>query len=91
MKFAIFEFEDQTCEIGETLWIVNEDESKFTNDLWLSSQKVVVQWPKDFGKVARKLGKMPIKTDDIASTFCTATIVKFNGKHTTVNTDYFMY
>lgn len=85
MKFAIFEFDDTACEVGETSWIVNEDTDKFTNKLWSPSTEVVVKWPKDFGKISRKLGKTPINIDEMSSILCTATIAKFNGEYTKRN------
>ena len=51
MKFAIFEFSDRTCEIGETSWIVGEDKQNFANELWTPSTEVIVKWPKDFAKI----------------------------------------
>ena len=80
MKWEIFEFEDRTCEIGQTSWILNEDERKFTNDVWLFKTEIAVRWPKDFGKVARKLGKTPVDISEVSSILCTATIIKFSGK-----------
>lgn len=89
MKWAIFEFDDNTCEVGETSWIVNEDKEKFTNDLWLSSTEIIVKWPKDFSKVSRKLGKTPVNMNVVASILCTATIVKFSGKD--INNSVYIY
>ena len=81
MKFAIFEFSDRTCEIGETSWIVGEDKQNFTNELWTPSTEVVVKWPKEFAKISRKLGKLSIDIKEISSSPHTATIVKFGGKY----------
>ncbi len=36
MKFALYEFcEDSSCDVGESLWMVGEDDSSFNNDDWV--------------------------------------------------------
>lgn len=51
MKWAIFEFEDRTCEIGQTSWILNEDERKFTNDVWLFKTEIALNGPKTLARL----------------------------------------
>ena len=80
MKLAIFEFEDKTCEIGETSWILHEDEGNLNNEDWQLSREVIVKWPKDFGKVSRKIGKTSVDIEEIDSILCTAHIIAFSGK-----------
>ena len=81
MEFAIFDFTDKSCAVGQTSWIVGEEKQNFTNDLWNSSTEVVVKWPKEFSKILRKLGKTSIDIKEISSILCTATIVKFDGTY----------
>ena len=47
MRWAVFEFEDVSCEVDESAWIYEEDKSLFNNDDWFSAKEIVVKWPKD--------------------------------------------
>ena len=59
MKSALFEFcEDNSCEVGSSNWIFNEDETGFNNKVWISNKQVLVDWPlltKDYSKWAKKV------------------------------------
>jgi hypothetical protein len=32
MKWAIFEFEDSSCDVGQTAWIQEQDAKNFNNE-----------------------------------------------------------
>lgn len=83
MKFAIFEFEDCSCDIGETAWIYDENEELFDNSSWPFSQKIVVKWPTDFyvSKVKKMLKKgLDVDLSTIETQRFSAKVVKFGGK-----------
>lgn len=44
MKWALFEFEDLSCEVGESAWILGEDENLYNNDQWFPSNEIIVKW-----------------------------------------------
>ena len=80
MKWAVFEFEDLSCEVGETDWIYGEDETLFNNDDWFFSNEVVVKWPKDFKKWKRISARSLVDTDELETERHSAKIIKFSGK-----------
>ena len=49
MKWAVFEFEDLSCDVRQTAWIHGEDKLFNDND-WFSSKEINVKWPKDCAK-----------------------------------------
>ena len=53
MKWAVFEFEDLSCDVGQTAWIYGEDESLFNDNDWFSSKEIIVKWPNDCTKFRR--------------------------------------
>ena len=83
MKFALFEFcQDNSCEVGSSKWILNEDETDFNNEVWLSNKQVLVDWPlltKDYSKWAKKSGKFALDSTCETKTYA-ARVLKFNGK-----------
>ena len=66
MKFALYEFcEDQSSAIGESSWMVDEDDSSF-NNVWMTNKEVLVRWPKtskDYLKWSNKNGKCQLDTE----------------------------
>ena len=83
MKFALYEFcEDSSCDLGESHWMVGEDDSSFNNDDWVMKKEVLVRWPvqpKDYSKWANKHGKLPLDLGCITKTYA-ARMLKFHGK-----------
>ena len=67
MKFALYEFcEDQSSAIGESSWMVDEDDSSFNNNVWMTNKEVLVRWPKtskDYLKWSNKNGKCQLDTE----------------------------
>ena len=67
MKFAIFEFcEDSSCAVGESNWMVDQDESSFNNDDWPSTKEILVHWPKaasEYSKWSNKSGKYALDAE----------------------------
>lgn len=86
MKWAIFEFEDSSCEVGESAWILGENQNLFNNDDWFSSKEVTVKWP----KLRKSLTKASVDIDEVETERYVAKIVKFSGKfmvyYTVINT-----
>lgn len=80
MKWAVYEFDDGACDVGETAWIFGEDENQFNNDDWLSSKEIIVRWPKDCTKLRKTLSKAPIDINEVETESFPAKIVKFCGK-----------
>ena len=84
MKYAGFEFvsgkDAPSCEVGETRWIVREDENTFNNALWNFEKEVMVLWPSDSSNLSKKIMKSSIDPETIETTTCVARIVIFNGK-----------
>ena len=61
MKYALFEFPlDESCEIGQTIWITREDPSEFSDDLWDKEKEVMVKWPCDYSRLSKKIVKASI-------------------------------
>lgn len=87
MKFALFEFCEDNCSgVGESMWMVDQDESSFNNKDWVQNKEVLVRWPKaatDYSKWSNKNGKSPIETGCETKTYA-ARVLKFNGKCTLV-------
>lgn len=81
MKLAVFEFEDCSCEIGQTAWIYGEDERLLNNNDWFFSKEVVMRWPKDFNKVARMMKGLLVDPTAMKTERFSAKIVKFGGKN----------
>ena len=81
MKFALYEFcEDQSCAVGESSWMVNEDDTNFNNNVWITNKEVLVHWPKapkDYLKWSNKNGKYSLDTE--WKTY-TARVLRFHGK-----------
>ena len=85
MKYALFEFvNEKSCEIGETRWIVREDSNKFDNDTWDWKKTVIVEWPREFSKLHKKIIKNSIDPSSIATTSCVAKILRFSGESVSV-------
>lgn len=81
MKWAVFEFEDSSCEVGESAWILGEDESRFNNNDWFSSSKIIVKWPLDCAKLRRTLAKSSVDIEEVETESYSAKVVKFSGKY----------
>ena len=81
MKWAVFEFEDFSCEVGESSWILGEDENLFNNDDWFPSKEIIVKWPKDCGKLRKILPKESVCINEVETERYPAKIVKFSGKY----------
>jgi hypothetical protein len=83
MKFAMYEFcEDSSCDVGESHWMVGEDDSSFNNNDWVMKKEVLVRWPvqpKDYSKWANKHGKFPLDLGCTTKTYV-ARVLKFHGK-----------
>ena len=79
MRWAVFEFNDFSCEVGETAWIYGEDEELFNNDDWLFSREVIVKWPRDCNKWRRIISKVTVDIDEIETDRHPARIIKFSG------------
>ena len=84
MKYAVFEFVSGkgavTCEVGETRWIVREDEDMFNAALWDFEKDVMVLWPSDCSNLSKKIMKSSIDPETVETTTCVAKIVAFSGK-----------
>lgn len=80
MKWAVFEFEDLSCEVGETAWICGEDACLFNNDDWFLSKEIIVKWPKDCAKWRRISSKTLMDIDEVETDRYSAKIIKFSGK-----------
>ena len=82
MKYAVFEFVSDpvpTCEVGETAWIIREDPNLFDNESWDFDREVMVAWPCNYKKVAKKIVKSSVDPASISTKRCVAKVVKFNG------------
>ena len=80
MKWAIFEFDDSSCEFGPMSWIQGEDPDNFDNDAWFFSREIIVKWPKDFTKAAKKMQRnLDVDIEAVEYERYSATIVKFGG------------
>ena len=80
MKWAVFEFNDRSCEFGQTSWIQGEDAESFDNETWFFSKEIIVKWPKDFTKAARKMQRnIDVDINDIENERHPAKIVKLGG------------
>jgi hypothetical protein len=83
MKFALYEFcEDNSCAVGESNWMISENESSFNNNDWVTKKEVLVRWPKapkDYSKWSNKNGKSPLDPECNTKTY-TARVLKFHGK-----------
>ena len=54
MKYALFDFtEEKSCEVGETRWILGDDNASFNNDKWLFNKEIMVRWPSDSARVLK--------------------------------------
>lgn len=81
MKWAIFEFEDSSCDVGQTAWIQEQDAKNFNNESWFFRTEVIMKWPKDFNKAMKKMQRnLDINIDDVENKRYSARIVKFGGK-----------
>lgn len=80
MKWAVFEFEDLSCEVGKTAWIHDENETLFNNRDWDSSKEIIVKWPKDCAKFRRISSKTQVDIDEVETERYAAKIVKFSGE-----------
>lgn len=81
MKWAIFEFEDLSCDIGQTKWIQCEDAELFDNDAWFFTKEVVLKWPKDFNKALKMMQRdVDVDSTRVESERYSARVVKFGGK-----------
>lgn len=81
MKWALFEFEDFSCEVGESAWVIGEDERLFNNDDWFQSKEIVVRWPKDWAKLRKASQKTSVDIDEVEIERYPAKIVKFSGRY----------
>lgn len=83
MKFVLYEFcEDNSCDVGESRWMVDEDEFSFINNDWVMRKEVIVCWPvqpKDYSKWANKRGKFLLHLGCITKPYA-AKVLKFHGK-----------
>ena len=80
MKWAIFEFGDSTCDVGQTSWIQGENAETFDNDSWFFANEVIVKWPKDIGRAKKKMKReVDVDITITESERYPATIVKFGG------------
>ena len=44
MKFALYEFcEDNSCDVGESQWMIDEGDSSFNNNDWVVRKEVLVR------------------------------------------------
>lgn len=43
MKWAIFEFNDRSCEFGQTSRIQGEDAESFDNETWFFTKEIIVK------------------------------------------------
>ena len=81
MKCAVFEFEDNSCAIGQTSWIYGEDAKDFNNETWFFSNEIVVKWPREYAKALRKIQRDDdFDVDEGEFERHAARIVKFGGK-----------
>lgn len=85
MKFALYEFcEDNSCDVGESKWMIDEDDSSFNNNDWVVRKEVLVRWPvqpKDYSKWANKQGKVSLDISCSTKPYA-AKVLKFHGKCT---------
>ena len=80
MKFAIFDFGDNTFDIGQTSWIQDENSTTFDNESWLFTHEIIVKWPIDFNAAKRKMRKkIDVDTIKTESERYPARILKFGG------------
>lgn len=80
MKWAIFEFEDSSCEVGQSSWIHGEDAHNFDNESWFFSNEIVVKWPKDFNKALKKMQRnLDVNIEEVQYERHSARVVKFGG------------
>ena len=81
MKYALFEFvSDKSCEIGQTRWILREDEKNFNNDSWDCDKEIMVLWPRDFTKIHKKIIKGSIDPTSLPTITWVAKVLRFSGK-----------
>lgn len=79
MKYALYEFiEERSCEIGESRWIVKENEDSFNNNNWISNKVVLVKWPTEFS--SKKIIKSTIDPEVVETTTFAAKVIKFGSK-----------
>ena len=58
MKYALFEFtNEKACKVGETRWILRENQDTFKNVGWDDEKDVMVAWPYNFAKIHKKNNK----------------------------------
>ena len=82
MKWAIFEFSDSSCAVGETAWVHGEDKNLFNNDSWFFKDEIVVKWPKNYNKAMKKMQRsIDVNIIEVDVERFAAKIVKFGGKH----------
>ena len=81
MKWAIFDFGDNTFDIGQTSWIQGEDSETFDNEFCFFTNEVIVKWPKDFNAAKKKMLKnLDVDITKTESERYLAKIVKFGGE-----------
>jgi hypothetical protein len=83
MKFALFVFcEDNSCAVGESSWLIDQDESCFNTKDWNTDKEILVRWPKaakDYSKWSNRSGKYPLDSECETKTYA-ARVLKFSGK-----------
>lgn len=81
MKWAIFEFDDSSCDVGQTSWIQGEDAENFDNESWFFDNDIIVKWPKDFNKAYKKMQRhVDVNINDVENERFSAKIIKFDGE-----------
>ena len=70
---------DKSSEVGESAWMVREDQSTFNNDMWDFDRDVLVTWPCDT-KVIKKIVKSTVDPHAVKTTCCVARVIEFSGK-----------
>ncbi|XP_046862848.1 uncharacterized protein LOC124456447 [Xenia sp. Carnegie-2017] len=92
MKFAIFDFGDNTFDIGQTSWIQDENSTTFDNESWLFTHEIIVKWPIDFNAAKRKMRKkIDEDTTKTESERYPARILKFGGKGQRISQKNYKY
>ena len=81
MKYALFNFfVDNSCALGETRWILDEESSQLNNNKWIFHKEVIVDWPCDYQRYLKKIMKGSVDISQVESKKWAAKIVKFSGK-----------